>query len=239
MRLLIIILIGVIASGLTLYFTNQNQNAADDPLLNQVQNKQKNRKNLVKVKTHEEARRELTGSTKYRAIKRKEAQILAGSVETRKDPFEPLGEIISIHAKQNERLNKGKKNSKNAREVDLPPPPDSEVNTSLLPPPPPLSSGGESGLPPEPGQYITTGELPNPPEKQELSNKLKLSAVLGDKIVLALTDRSYARSNNLNSYVTLGRGDKFESVKVVDIDSEMAVIEENGKTRELKLPAIR
>ena len=239
LRLILIILIGIVASGLTLYFTSPKQAVVGEgdgsnPDLNNNQGK-----NPTKIRKSAESnqanRKALLKTKNYYATGRKEARLIASESTGRANPFGALARIESVHS------TKSDQNSTSEGVPDLPPPPDVEGSQNgLLPPPPAMGDSGSifgSNLPPEPG--ITTGELPLPPEPKDLISKLRLNAVIGDRAVLAFADKGFARTRGLKRYVTLGRGDSYQNVRLVDLDSEMAIVEENGKTRELKLPEMR
>lgn len=86
---------------------------------------------------------------------------------------------------------------------------------------------------------ITADELPPPPDKPLLAEKLKLNGIVGNRAILAFKDKGYSRENGWRPYVTLGPGQRFDSVKLVAIGDESVVVEEEGQQRTLVLPPIR
>ncbi len=238
LRLLLIILIGVIASGLTLYLTgNQSPSPADSQNSAFLKDSKKKKTLPSGARSASHGNKGLLINSKnFYATGRQEARIIARSSVGRADPFGPL---LNISAKGAGNHSGSTDGGSSEGVPDLPPPPDTGDGSSGLLPPPPAMGGlnGISDLPPEPG--ITTDELPLPPESRELSRKLKLNAVIGDHAILAFADKNFARERGLKRYVSLGRGDSYESIRLIDLDADMAIIEENGKTRELKLPELR
>lgn len=101
----------------------------------------------------------------------------------------------------------------------------------VTPPPPPPAQFGL--VPPPPPQDMSEGmsvaELPAPPTKPSLAGKMKLVAIVGDRAILAFSDRSLARDNRWPSTVTLGPGEQFESVSMVDVTPDSVTLEEDGE----------
>ncbi len=100
----------------------------------------------------------------------------------------------------------------------------------VTPPPPPPQFGLVP--PPPPGEMsegMSVAELPAPPTKPSLSGKMKLVAIVGDRAILAFSDRSIARENKWPSTVTLGPGEQFESVSMVDVNPDSVTLEEDGE----------
>lgn len=225
-RLTIIILIGVIATGLT-YYLNSSSDNSDAQFLNLNKPFQRKEK-IQKIKAEKIPAAPLI-KEKFSATHRSEARVISKVESQRQNPFAPLSNLESIHNKIKKQAGENEEST-----VTLPPPPHEQGG--LLPPPPVLSG---MNLPPEPGQSISTSELPMPPESQELSKKLSLNAVVGDKVILAFNDSSYARTHDFNKFITLGRGDQFESVKLLSISNDKVILEENGLTHELKISDIR
>lgn len=228
-RLLIIILIGVIASAATYYLNNRDDgNGANEAALLNTSPKTQS-KTSTKVRATAQASQDLPEKS-YSATGRKEARLISSAEAGQKDPFAPI-DVVPNSA-----------SSSNPARIDLPPPPDTGGDNGLLPPPPAMGGADfGSNLPPEPQteEGISLDELPNPPASQSLRSKLSLNAILGDKAVLALKDKVYANSHGLKPYVTLGKGESYETVRLVYLDDDRAVIEEEGNTRELRLPEIR
>lgn len=86
---------------------------------------------------------------------------------------------------------------------------------------------------------ITSDELPPPPDKPLLVQKLKLNGIVGNRAILAFKDKGYSRENGWRPYVTLGPGDRFDSVKLIAINDESVVLEEEGQQQTLVLGPIR
>lgn len=103
------------------------------------------------------------------------------------------------------------------KKVTPPPPPPAQFG--LVPPPPPsdMSEG------------MSVAELPAPPTKPSLAGKMKLVAIVGDRAILAFSDRSIVRDNRWPSTVTLGPGEQFESVSMVDVTPDSVTLEEDGE----------
>ena len=221
-RLAIIILVGIVATMITLYVTRKDENVNVNLAGNQPR-----KARIAKRQEQIVAKRRLGyDPMKIAATERDHARVLAGEDKGRIDPFDPITDVISIQKKL-------QKDTEVEEKVDLPPPPETE--TGLLPPPPAMQG---DDLPPGPGD-LSTSELPPPPESREMNQVLSLNAILGDKVVLAFNDRSYARAHNYDRYITLGLGQKIGPLKVVDINTDMIVVEENGAVHEMKLPYIR
>jgi hypothetical protein len=105
---------------------------------------------------------------------------------------------------------------------DLPPPPPPEVTAELNPPP-----------------GISSDELPPPPEKPLLMRKLKLNGIVGDRVILAFKDRHYQQAHGYKRFITLAQGQVFDDVKVVDVEQDKAVLEEDGQQTIVRLDPIR
>ncbi len=103
------------------------------------------------------------------------------------------------------------------KKVTPPPPPPAQFG--LVPPPPPsdMSEG------------MSVAELPAPPTKPSLAGKMKLVAIVGDRAILAFSDRAIARDNRWPSTVTLGPGEQFESISMVDVTPDSVTLEEDGE----------
>ena len=111
----------------------------------------------------------------------------------------------------------------------------------LLPPPPPTIAG--SDLPPPPPSFdaggIASSDLPPPPEDQSLLRMLSLNAIIGKQAVLSLNDRTYRKMHGFKRFITLGPGETFDSVTLVALDQDQAIIEEDGQRSTLVLPSVR
>jgi hypothetical protein len=105
---------------------------------------------------------------------------------------------------------------------------DKGPKAAFVPPPPPTPAG-VLGLPGVPDYGLSVDELPAPPSKPSLANKMKLVAVIGDRAVLAFTDRALQKENKWPATLTLGHGDAFESINVVDVNPDSVTIDEDGE----------
>lgn len=127
----------------------------------------------------------------------------------------------------------------------IPAPPDLGSGPQGLPPPPPgVESQAIADLPPPPpptdsANGITFDELPPPPEKPLLMRKLKLNAIVGDRVILTFKDRNYPAKHGMRRFITLTKGQEFDTVTLVSINSDKAVLEEDGKEQIVKLDPIR
>ncbi len=110
----------------------------------------------------------------------------------------------------------------------VPPPPD---GLPLQVPPPPTSAGRAEDLP--------VSELPVPPERPSIVNKLKLTGIIGQKAIFSITDVGTRRQNKWPRSLMLGAGEHFESVEVVTIGADSALLEENGEQTTKRLERIR
>jgi hypothetical protein len=165
-------------------------------------------------------------------------EVATGNARKDAGRADPFGEIAPPHSFPRERhgvlansLNNNVKGSKILGQGPdgLPPP------SADLPPPPPPEATAE--LNPPPG--ITSDELPPPPEKPLLMRKLRLNGIVGDHVILAFNDRSFQRRNGYRRYITLAQGQIFDNVKLVDVDRDKAVLEEDGEQRTVRLEPIR
>jgi len=111
----------------------------------------------------------------------------------------------------------------------------SESNPYLKIPPPPPSTPALSGSLNE----VPVSELPVPPERPSLVNSIKLTGIVGNKAIFAVTDLSARLKNNWPKALLLGAGDHFESISVISVDADSAVLEENGERTDKRLERIR
>ena len=110
----------------------------------------------------------------------------------------------------------------------------------LIPPPPPNVG---TVIPPPPNgsstQDLPVSELPVPPERPSLVNKLKLTGIVGQKAIFTITDLSARRLNNWPRSLMLAAGDHFESVEIVSVSQDSALLQENGERTTKRLERIR
>lgn len=168
------------------------------------------------------------------STKKQDASFMARQDAGRVDPFgelpafKPFPKQKAI-AEAQVKADKKKKQSDFLNGPEgLPPPPTSASLPDLAPPPPP------------PG--ITTDELwdqMQPPDKPMLSEHLKLNAILGDQVILAFKDRRFQKKNHFQQYITLSQGQVFDTVTLIDIGKDQAVINEHGRQITMQLDPIR
>lgn len=111
----------------------------------------------------------------------------------------------------------------------------SESNPYLKIPPPPPST------PVMPGSMneLPVSDLPAPPERPTLVNSIKLTGIVGNKAIFSVTDLSARLKNNWPKALSLGAGDHFESISVVSVSVDSAVLEENGERTDVHIERIR
>ncbi|MBI4532915.1 MAG: hypothetical protein HY711_03125 [Candidatus Melainabacteria bacterium] len=111
--------------------------------------------------------------------------------------------------------------------IAIPPPPPIPKESFVSPPPPAQQGVLESVLSGEEG--LSVSELPEAPAKPSISDKLKLVGVVGDKAVLACTDRMWRKENKWPKTIVLGPGEQFESLSLVEVHPDSITIEEDGE----------
>lgn len=166
------------------------------------------------------------------ATDRGAARLMSKSVSGREDPMNAISSFKPFP--------RGLASSESSN-LDIPPPPDTGGMSDLLPPPPPSLAG--SDLPPPPPSFdsggIESDDLPPPPEDQSLLRMLSLNAIIGNQAVLSLNDRTYRKTHGLKRFITLGPGETFDSVTLVALDRDQAIIREDGQSLTLVLPSVR
>lgn len=111
----------------------------------------------------------------------------------------------------------------------------SESNPYLkIPPPPPATTSY-----PASANELPVSDLPTPPERPTLVNSIKLTGIVGNKAIFSVTDMSARLKNKWPKALLLGAGDHFESISVISVDADRAVIEENGERVDKRLERIR
>jgi len=95
--------------------------------------------------------------------------------------------------------------------------------------------------PPEPpsGAGLSVAELPEPPARPSIADKMKLVGIVGDRAILAFSDRELVRENKWPKMVTLGTGEQFESVKVVGVSGDSVTVEEDGERSVKTIPPVK
>lgn len=152
-----------------------------------------------------------TEPTKIAATNRVDAESTARKNAGRHDPF--LG-ITGFKAYPTRNASLDEEEAK----LDKP----TKSKQILVPPPPPVV---QTYAPPS----IPSAEMPEPPSRPMLSHKVKLVAVLADRAILKITDKRLRQDNKWPQTVTLGSGDKFESLEVVRVAPDSVTIEEDGE----------
>ena len=141
------------------------------------------------------------------------------------DPFAPL-DTTKLFPKFAHKADGGQHESSS-----LPPPPET---MGSLPPPPDAPTGDEEPSLAEPPPALPARSIPHPPEMPLLMRRFKVSGIIGDRAVL-----EFKRENSHKSFITLGEGEVFDTVKLLAIKSDSVVLEEDGRTREIDLPPIK
>lgn len=192
---------------------------------------------------------------KYGSTKREEAISAAKQVAGRQDPmaggFErpqypsPWSLIASAGGRttvdderdEQEKANKERLKNKTAGGSFVPPPP--PLKERAVPPPPPASSAGAIAEAPS----LPIDNLPMPPDKPLVSPGLRLSAIVGNKAMLAVPLK-LRMQNKWPAVICLGPGEKFEdpsngSFSVVSVDRDSVTMEEEQERSVKSLPPIR
>lgn len=138
----------------------------------------------------------------------------------RSDPLAPLQGFKPFPSSA---TNEVKETTKASGEHKYPALPTDANGKVLVPPPPPVSTHDE----------FPVSELPLPPDRPSLAAKMKLTGVIGNTAVFAFSDKQTARQNHWPQVLMLNAGDRFESVDIVSVQTDSAVVEEDG-TRSVK-----
>jgi hypothetical protein len=112
----------------------------------------------------------------------------------------------------------------------------------FVPPPPPTAVGAvhESLAPPPPPEgSLDPRELPAPPDKPSIAAKLKLVAIIGDRALFTFTDPLMRDEHKWPHDISLGVGEMFENVSVVNVTPDSVTLEEDGDRSVRELPRIR
>lgn len=234
-RIFLLAIISVIAFAVTMLANYKPWQQADPSLISNSPSTGKSpgaKKNASKKKPTLPGEHLNPHKDVIKATSRDMAQLLAKADSGRADPMSPISSSRPFP-----------RANKQATDPDLlPPPPDSEkfdTGSDLVPPPPSFS---QADLPPEPPgimDSIPSQDLPPPPADQSLIKMLSLNAILGNQVILSLSDRSYRKQHGFKEYITLAKGESFDGVKLISINGETAIIEEEGRTQSLCLPSIR
>jgi hypothetical protein len=110
----------------------------------------------------------------------------------------------------------------------------SDTNPYLKIPPPPATPSMPGSL-----NELPVSDLPAPPERPCLVNSITLTGIVGNKAIFSVTDLSARLKNNWPKALLLGVGDHFESISVISLDADRAVLEENGERTDKRLERIR
>ena len=106
----------------------------------------------------------------------------------------------------------------------------------FVPPPPPLP-GGRSPLSGD--NQLPMSEMPAPPSKPTVAGQLKLTGIVGDRAIFAITDAELRGQKKWPRNITLGVGEQFESASVLSIDKDTVTLEEDGERFVKELSRIR
>jgi hypothetical protein len=161
----------------------------------------------------------------YPATTRSEASAAAKRSAGRADPLEPITGFKPFPS--NAPPKKALKESLKSEPI----PSHSAVpsNNKLVPPPPPMPTEDE----------LPVSALPLPPDRPSLSNKLKLTAIIGDKGVFMINDFQSRQVNKWPKYLIMAPGDRFESIELVSVGTDSVVLREDGERSVKSLERIR
>jgi len=117
----------------------------------------------------------------------------------------------------------------------------------FIPPPPPGVGAIPGGIgahesmtpPPPPEGTLAPNELPAPPEKPSIASKLKLVGIIGDRALFTFTDPILRAKMKWPKDLSLGTGEMFESVSVVNVTPDSVTLEEDGDRSVRELQRIR
>lgn len=180
-------------------------------------------------------------------MKRDELVSAARQAAGRQDPMMPYlgGNPYPFYSKGTEIAAKDEENKETAKEnVKVPPPPPIAKTpklgappSGLVPPPPPsdpsLVAGAGGG-----GMGLPINELPQAPDKPTVADKLKLAAVIGNKVILNVP-YNVRQQNKWPATISLGPGEQFESLSVVSVDGDSVTLDEDGERTVKTLASIK
>lgn len=220
-RLAFIILIGAIAICGTYWYTKDQESK-------QIAQEQEMMRTVpVNVKSKTVTQTVTQTRSVYPATAKSALNDMAHAVAGRVDPFAPT---VTTIQRIKTKIEKETKISK------VPPPPEGA-----------LSLDNQLDLPPEPKvswtETVKTSELPNPPDKPILANRVRLNAIVDDKIVLDLIDPDLRRALGMRKFITLKEGDTLtvdgETTHVAKVDGDYCILTEGASRRRLMLNPIR
>ena len=160
----------------------------------------------------------------FPATSRQQALSDAQKSAGRTDPLAPLQGFKPFPSSSNNNTETKETTTKTAAgSTKLPALPTDANGKVLIPPPPPVT----------PQDEFPVSELPLPPDRPSLAAKMKLTGIMGDTAVFAFTDKEAARQNRWPQVLMLNAGDKFETVEILSIQADSAVLLEDG-TRSVK-----
>ncbi|MCW5821951.1 MAG: hypothetical protein KIT34_04065 [Cyanobacteria bacterium TGS_CYA1] len=220
-RLAIIILVGAITIFGTYWYTKDQESkqiALEQEMMRTVP---------VNVKSKTVTQTVTQSRSVYPATSKSALNDMAHAVAGRVDPFAPTETTVQ---RIKTTIEKETKISK------VPPPPDGALNLD-----------NQLDLPPEPKvswtETVKTSELPNPPDKPILANRVRLNAIVDDKIVLDLIDPDLRSALGMRKFITLKEGDTLtvdgETTHVAKVDGDHCVLTEGASRRRLVLAPIR
>src|SRR5579875_271384 len=166
---------------------------------------------------------------------RQEAAVAARLHAGKQDPYAPVGDQLKPFPRP-----RAGADLAGLPASSKPPASRTGAGRSIVPPPPP-GSGPALVPPPEPpsGADLSVAELPEPPARPSIADKMKLVGIVGDRAILAFSDRELVRENKWPKMVTLGTGEQFESVKVVGVSGDSVTVEEDGERSVKTIPPVK
>lgn len=178
---------------------------------------------------------------RFPSIKRETLVAEAKQASGRQDPMMPYMDSnpFPMYSKGSAAA-EAKEENKEAVKVPPPPPiakaPKAGAAPHGLVPPPPPSDPSLAGA----GQYggLPLNQLPEAPPKPTVADKLRLAAVIGNKVILNVP-QSVRRENKWPATISLGPGEQFESLSIVSVDGDSVTIDEDGERTVKTLASIK
>lgn len=179
---------------------------------------------------------------RFPSVKKEEVVAEARQAAGRSDPMMPfLGGHQFPHYSKGLPVEEEPDKTKTAEAVKVPPPPPiaeapkvkSTVPTGLVPPPPPTDPS-LAGV----GGDLPLNQLPEAPDKPSVADKLRLTSVIGNKVILQVPF-IVRQQNKWPATISLAPGEQFESLSVVSVDGDSVTLDEDGERRVLTLATIK
>jgi hypothetical protein len=185
----------------------------------------------TETKPSTQALTEAPSAVAYPATTRSVAAVAAKKTAGRADPMAPISGFTPFPPPRVEvkspKLGEGTNGAAPKTQSDSHTP--SSQTTRLVPPPPPMPAEDE----------LPVSALPLPPDRPSISSKLKLTGIIGDKGVFAINDYEARRINKWPMYLIMTPGDRFESIELISVGSDSAVLREDGERSVKALERIR